>query len=300
MAPARTFRLACRLRVRQASVFVRRERFGRRGIVESFKKLHGDKSVADLQCKHVKDIIAAKHETPNAANNLLKVLRLLLDHAVSIEMIAVNPALGIKRFKIRSDGHPPWSEEEIAKYEAHHPIGSKARLAFALLLYTAQRVSDVIVMGRQHVVGDAIKVKQEKTGTYLLIPIHPQLKTAMAAMELEGLLFLTTRRGTAFSRQVFTHWFRVQCDRAGVYGRSGHGLRKSAPTRLANAGCTAHEIAAITGHKSLREVERYTRAADQQRVARQAMRRMEGEREIVQPLAAHVQPGSNPLKSQAR
>jgi integrase len=253
---------------------------GRRGIIEGFRKLHGDKPVAKLARTHIEQIIAAKAETPNAANSLLKVLRLLLNHAVNIEMIAANPALGIKRFKIRSDGYPPWTEDEIARFEARYPVGSKARLAFALLLYTAQRVSDVIAMGRQHVVGDAIKVKQEKTGTTLLIPIHPELKTILAAAERKGLLFLTTGRGTAFSRQVFTKWFRQQCDRAGIADRSAHGLRKSAPIRLANAGCTAHEIAAVTGHRSLREVEHYTRAADQERLARQAMRRMEAEQEL--------------------
>jgi integrase len=256
---------------------------GRRGIIESFRKLHGDKPVAKLQRQHVEQIIAEKHETPNAANNLLKVLKLLLNHAVSIDMIATNPALSVKRFKIRGDGYPPWSEEEIAQFEARHPIGSKARLAIALLLYTAQRVSDVIAMGWQHVAGDAIKVKQQKTGTTLLIPIHPELKTILAATERKGFLFLTTSRGTGFSRQVFTKWFQKQCKLAGIHDRSGHGLRKSAPIRLANAGCSAHEIAAVTGHRSLREVEHYTKAADQERLARQAMRRMEGERELSNP-----------------
>jgi integrase len=257
---------------------------GRRGIIESFRQLHGDKPVAKLQRQHVEGIIAEKYATPSAANNLLKVLKVLLNHAVSVDMIAANPAVSIKRFKIRGDGYPPWSEKEIAQFEAHHPIGSKARLAFALLLYTAQRVSDVIVMSRRHVVDDdAIKVRQEKTGTSLLIPIHPELKTIMAATEVKSLLFLTTGRGTPFSRQVFTKWFKQQCRLAGIHDRSGHGLRKSAPTRLANAGCTAHEIAAITGHRSLREVERYTRAADQERLARQAIMRMEGEQELSNP-----------------
>ena len=52
---------------------------------------------------------------------------------------------------------------------------------------------------------------------------------------------------------------------------SAHGLRKAAARRLAEAGCTEHEIAAITGHASLREVARYTRAADQRRLADAAM-----------------------------
>jgi integrase len=254
---------------------------GRRGIIEAFRKLHGDKPLAKLQRQHVEQIIAEKHTTgPNAANNLLKVLKVLLSHAVDIGMIATNPAVGIKRFKIRGDGYLPWDEGQIAQFEAHHPVGSKAGLAFALLLHTAQRVSDVITMGWQHVVADAIKVKQEKTGTTLLIPIHPELRTILTAVERKGFLFLTTGRGTPFSRQVFTKWFRQQCDRASIEDRSAHGLRKSAPIRLANAGCSAHEIAAITGHRSLREVEHYTRAADQQRLARQAMGRMEREREL--------------------
>jgi integrase len=182
---------------------------GRRGIIEAFRKLHGDKPLAKLQRQHVEQIIGEKHKVgPNAANNLLKVLKVLLSHAVDIGMIATNPALGIKRFKIRGDGYLPWDENQIAQYEAYHPVGSKARLAFGLLLFTAQRVSDVITMGWQHVVGDAIKVKQEKTGTTSLIPLHPELKAILAAVERKGLLFLTTGRRTPFSRQVFTKWFR--------------------------------------------------------------------------------------------
>ncbi len=52
-----------------------------------------------------------------------------------------------------------------------------------------------------------------------------------------------------------------------------HGLRKAAARRLAEAGCTAKQIQAITGHKTLAEVERYTRKADQVRLARKAMKK---------------------------
>ena len=256
----------------------------RRGIIENFRRLHGDKPVAKLQRKHIEEIIAAKANTPTAANNLLKVLRVLLNYAVNVEMIATNPAIGVKRYRIRGDGYPPWSEDEIAQFEARHSVGTKARLALALLLYTAQRVSDVITMGRQYVVGDAIKVKQEKTGTTLLIPIHPELKTILELTERSSLLFLTTNRGAPFSAKGFSKWFKHRCKLADIYDRSAHGLRKSAPIRLANAGCSAHQIAAITGHKSLAQVAHYTKAADQQRLAREAMRMMsrgiEGEREL--------------------
>jgi integrase len=64
----------------------------------------------------------------------------------------------------------------------------------------------------------------------------------------------------------------LACDRAGLSSAcTFHGLRKAACRRLAEAGCTVHEIAAISGHASLAEIERYTRAADQERLARMAM-----------------------------
>jgi len=65
----------------------------------------------------------------------------------------------------------------------------------------------------------------------------------------------------------------AQCQRVGLTGLSPHGLRKAACRRLAEAGCSANEIASISGHASLREVERYTKAADQARMARNAIAR---------------------------
>jgi integrase len=83
--------------------------------------------------------------------------------------------------------------------------------------------------------------------------------------------FLITERGAPFTPPGFGNWFRKQCDLAGLAKCSAHGLRKAAATRLADAGCSANQIAAITGHKSLSEVAHYTRAADQERLARQAL-----------------------------
>ena len=53
-----------------------------------------------------------------------------------------------------------------------------------------------------------------------------------------------------------------------------HGIRKAAARRLAEAGCSANEIAAITGHASLEEVARYTKAAEQRRLAQSAIDRL--------------------------
>lgn len=71
------------------------------------------------------------------------------------------------------------------------------------------------------------------------------------------------------------NWFRDRCNQAGLpLGTSAHGLRKAACRRLAEAGCSANLIAAVSGHKSLREVQRYTEAADQARMARSAIETM--------------------------
>lgn len=186
-------------------------------------------------------------------------------------MIASNPAAGVKKYRSRSEGFHSWSEDEIAQFEQRHEIGSRARLAFTLLLYTAQRRSDVVRMGWQHVQGDAIAVRQEKTGTALMIPLHPDLALVLGSVPRTNLTFLMTEKGAPFTPAGAGNWFREQCNLAKLSQCSAHGLRKAAATRLANAGCSSDQIKAITGHRSLAEVAHYTRAADQQRLARQAL-----------------------------
>jgi integrase len=243
----------------------------RRNIIERFRALHGSKPLKGLRRTHIKEIIGAKAETPEAANNLLKVLRVLLDYAVDQEMIDSNPATGVKRYRSRGDGIHTWSEEEIAQFESQHAVGTRARLALALLLYTAQRRGDVVRMGKQHISGDNIAVRQEKTDSPLLIPIHPSLARALASVPRTNLTFLMTERGAPFTSAGFGNWFRDQCNAAGLPQCSAHGLRKAAATRLANAGCSNEQIKALTGHRSDSALAPYTRAADQQRLARQAL-----------------------------
>jgi len=252
----------------------------RRNIIEAFRREHGNKPLARLERDHVKNIIGAKADTPEAANNLLKTLRLLLNHAVDVGMLASNPAIGVKRFKSRGEGFHTWSEAEVAQFEAAYPIGTQERLALALLLYTAQRVADVGRMGWQHVCSDRIAVRQQKTDAPLLLAIHPGLAGALASVPRNNLTFLVTEHGAAFSAAGLSNWFSKACRAAGLVRCTAHGLRKAACKRMADAGCTVHEIAAVSGHRSLKEIERYTREADQARLARQALdRQLRAERE---------------------
>jgi integrase len=125
----------------------------------------GDLPVAGLERKHIKLIMGSLARTPGTARNVLSMLRVLIAVAIDDGDITDDPTVGIKRPKLSNEGWHAWTEAEITQYEAHHPIGSQARLAFAQALYTGQRASDLIEMGRQHVRDGRISVRQHKTGT---------------------------------------------------------------------------------------------------------------------------------------
>jgi integrase len=242
----------------------------RRAILEQFRASYGDRQIAGLQRVHIVNLLGTKK--PFAARNWLKALRSLMQYLVVAGQRQDDPTEGIKLPKIRAGEIHSWTEAEIKQYEARHPIGTRARLALALLLYTAQRRSDVVVMGRQHVQDGALIVRQRKTGRVLEIPIHATLTEILAETPSEHLTFLTAAKGKPFSAAGFGNLFREWCEEAGLPKHcSAHGLRKAACRRLAEAGCTEHQIAAISGHLSLSEIQRYTRAANQSKMARAAI-----------------------------
>jgi integrase len=261
----------------------------RRNILENFRKAHGDKPLFRtdnngrrtmlLTREHVQRIINEKAGTPFAQRNFLNTLRALFKWAAKEGRIPDDPTLGVTRENVKTTGYKTWSEDHISRFEAAHPIGSKARLAFALLLYTGQRRSDVVKMGRQHVHNGVLTIDQTKTlggeESHLEIPVHPKLQEIIDATPTVGVkTFLVTYLGKPYSAPGFGNWFRELCDQAGCPDVSAHGLRKAAGRRLAEIGCSANQIAAILGHASLTEVQRYTKAADRKRMAREAIAKL--------------------------
>jgi integrase len=238
-------------------------------ILERFRAEHGDKRIALLQRQHIITLLKSKKRF--AARDWLKAIRALMKYAIEFGLRADNPATDVKLPNQRTNGYHSWTDAEIEQFEAHHGQGTRARLALTLLLYTGQRRGDVIRMGRQHIRDGVVHVRQQKTGIELAIPIHATLAAIIAETPANHLNLLTTQTGKPFSAAGFGNWFRERCNEAGLSHCSAHGLRKAAARRLAEAGCTMHEIAAITGHASLSEVQRYTRAVDQARLARAAM-----------------------------
>jgi integrase len=251
----------------------------RRLILDHFRVQHGEKRAALLQAHHLERIKDAKAAAPEAANSLIKALRAVFACGVRLGLVQGNPALAVSYLASHNpDGIHTWTLEEVEQYEAHHPVGSMARLALALLLYTGQRRSDVVTFGRQHVRDGLLTFTQAKNRARkpvrLVLPVLPELQRIIDATPVEGLAFLTSERGTPFTVESFGNRFAKWCREAGLSGCSAHGLRKAAATRLANLGASGHEIMAVTGHRTLKEVDRYTREAAQQLLAASAMARM--------------------------
>jgi integrase len=256
---------------------------GRRRLLEQLRTRCGDKPIAKLQRDHIVAWLA--EGTPGAARNRLSAVRELMRFAVETGLRPDDPTEGIKSPKPArkdddddsEDGHRTWADDEIAQFEAHWPIGSKPRLAFALALYTAQRRSDVLRMGPQHVKGGVMRLRQQKTKTPVRIPIDPRLRTVIDASECGDMVYLMTNRQGAYSGSALGWAFRQWCDKAGVpQDLHMHGLRKAWCRRAAEAGASASEIMSVTGHTTLKEVERYIAAVNRELLAHRVIARVSG------------------------
>ncbi len=241
------------------------------GIIDRFRQVHGDKRVAHLQRRHVLEIMADKADTPVAANSLLKMLRRLMNHAIVLEMRPDNPTAGVKQYTIESGGFHTWTEDEISRFYEVHALGSTAHLAMTLMLYTGAARSDAVTLGWGSVKDGRISYRRIKTrrksDVVVNIPVHADLVAALEMLPSDAFTFLQTREGKSRSSDGLGNKMRLWCDAASLSECTSHGLRKACARRLAEAGATPHEIAAVTGHATLKEVERYTRDAQRSGLA---------------------------------
>jgi len=260
-----------------------------RHVLDVFVGEHGKRSVSGMDAVRLEFIIAEIGKTRPAMANLTKaVLSKVLAHAVKLRWRADNAASGIEKFK--GGTLHTWTDEELAQFERRWPVGTRERLAYALCLYTDQRVSDVVKFRRSDMTavaqrgGPPIKMLrlpgQEKTNTPLMIPIHPALQRALDAYPAKGLTLIGSPHGRPLTGDGLGQLIERAAEAAGL--RVGpevpkaqrcvpHGLRKAMQRRLAERGATDKQLQAMSGHKSLSETQRYTQAANQARLAQQAM-----------------------------
>ena len=240
-----------------------------------------------LTPKAIRVLRDRKAAFPEAANGRLKAIRQVLKYGVDTDELPNNIAREVPSLGGKPGGFHDWTIDAVEQFEAKHPIGSKARLAFALLLYTAQRRSDIVRFGQQHVRDGWLHFTQQKGRTKnpvtLSIPMMKPLREIIAATTIGLKTFLVTEFGKPFADAGFGNKFRDWCNDAGLPHCSAHGIRKATSARLAELGCSDREIMAITGHQTMKEVTRYTKSARQRVLAASAMQKFEAANEPANP-----------------
>jgi integrase len=216
-----------------------------------------------------------KKATPEAANKRMKAIRAVFKWALAKKLVPSNPAKDVSYVRRVTEGYHTPTEDEISQYEACHPIGTQARLALAIGLYTGMRRSDAIRFGKQHVKDGEITFNvfkgRQRRVKRLTIPMLPELQSIIDATPCCGALtFLVTERGTPLKGNTLSKKFKEWCEQAGLPHWSFHGLRKAGATRAANQGATTPQLMAIFGWDSMQTAEIYTRKASQQSLAKAA------------------------------
>jgi integrase len=214
--------------------------------------------------------------TPDQARHFLDAMRGLFRWALAARLVKSDPIAGVENPpRKKGDGFIPWTEEHVAAYELRWPIGTRQRVWLDVLLYTGLRRGDAVRFGRPHVRDGVGTIKTEKSGytVKVTLPILPVLARTFEAGPCGDLTFIAGERGQPLTKESFGNVFRDACRAAKVPG-SAHGVRKIAATRAANHGATVAQLEAIFGWSGGTMASHYTRSADRQRLALEAMHKL--------------------------
>jgi integrase len=247
-----------------------------RAILERFREAYGERRVSQLRAHHLDNVLARMADRPAAAHNLRKRLIPVFRLAMRLGWLSVNPAELADAPPYVPVGHHTWTEHEIGRFLETHPPGTLPHTTMQILLWTGAARVDVVRLGWFNVKstpeGERLQYTRQKTGrmrapVLISLPIAPALRDVLDRLPREAGTFLETQAGRQRSAKSLTGDMRAWCDAAGLPECTPHGLRKAIARRLADAGASGHTIAAVTGHKTLSEVQRYTEAADRGRLA---------------------------------
>jgi integrase len=248
----------------------------RRQILEAFREEYGDDPVAAFRPKDIDAILASKMEKnggkggTHAAKRLREQLDLLFRFAVRQEWIRSNPVEHAEQVEHVKVGFYAWTEEDIAQYRQHWPMGTKQRLALELLLWTGVRRGDARLLPPPR--NGRIVGKAGKTGKTFNLPVAAPLAAAIEAMPAVGLTtLLVTDYGKPFTAAGFGNWFREQCRKAGLERCTAHGLRKALARRAADQGVQQQGLKALGQWSGDREVAVYVAGANQRKLAEGAL-----------------------------
>jgi len=259
----------------------------RRRILNEVCKTGGNMLVAQIDRATIAAGRDRRASTPHAAINFMKIMGYLFEWAVDAGYARENPARGVKRPKVKSEGFKPWSAEDVIAFYQKHGPGTQARLAIEMILFTGLRRGDVWRIGPQHIRNGAIDIKAEKNKAALFIKLHPVLMESLDRVKTGHLAYLVTPvHGRPFkSKESFGNWFGKMCAEAGVPSRA-HGIRKTVAQQLAEAGGSNAELKALFGWSSDAMAALYTRNADKRKLAEAATEKLK-----VNSLSPHPETG---------
>jgi integrase len=199
------------------------------------------------------------------------IFRVGLDLNYGLE---INPCHDIKKLRDDVDSYEPWTAEAVTAFEASEPP-EHILTAYMLGRYTSLRLADVLTLSRNRWDGSGFDTSHSKNSAQAYIPAPAPLRSYLEKLPARGLLFVCDERGHAFKERHFSTLWRRHLDRIGLTDFHFHGLRHTAATALADKGASDQEIAAITGHKSASMVRRYTKKAEQKRLAKAAIKKLD-------------------------
>lgn len=241
--------------------------------LERVCKTGGNLNFDMIEASDIRAGMLRREKTPHMVAEYIRAMRALFKFARDSQWIEIDPTADIKAKHVKTDGYHTWTVEEVAQYQERHPLGTQARLALDIMLYTGLRRGDAITLGRQHVRNGVISIRAGKNGAEIVIPVLPPLAESIEATKTGDLVFLLNTRGRPWKNISFGYWFADRCDEAGVPGRA-HGLRKAGATIAANNGATPFELTAMFGWSSTNIAEIYTRKADKARLAERAANKL--------------------------
>lgn len=254
----------------------------------------GDVPLADLKRRHVKALLGQMADRPHAGYDALVVLRKIVQTGMDLEWIETDPTHMV-RYRPQSDGHRAWTDEERAKFEQRHALGTLPRTVYALALYTGQRRADLVRLTWDDLAEDRFLLVQEKTGKRLVLPVLPVLREALDAVQVRSNV-----RIIGISADTLTNYWPRWTTEAGIgRGATLHGLRKTLGKLLAETGATTRELMDVLGHEAIAHAELYSRAAEQQAMARTGLAKAETRLKVVGRTVRHTdltEPRRKPLK----
>lgn len=266
--------------------------------LDAIVREHGHRSAVLLEFVHVAKMHADMADKPGAANNRLRILSEMMDLAGPdrLKWRTGNPCAKVSYYK--GGHHATWTMEQLDAFEKRWALGTPERTAYEIMAWTSVRISDAFLLRWSQyrelpaekrtddiwgwIIVSQKKADDENQDRTLNIPVPPELAEALAAWrdalrsterKIPGLglgdsTILVTQHGKTFSQGSISKWFAEKIAAAGLPEKCvAHGLRKSAARGMAEGMASTKAIQAVTGHRNLKEIELYTEAADQKRLA---------------------------------